>query len=239
MAGIIRDDFGCRDVGEGLDGLESRLGSGGQHYGRPIVLGQLPQHIQNRVQKFRGQGLGLVQDDDAPGQAVQFAGGAGPVGEKAVEELHRGRYNHRGVPVLGGQPRPHLAACVFFILVHIGHGVVFQHHVRLRVRVLLQKFPVDLRRLLRDGHERSGRYYSPQSVRRGVAQRESQCDRVFPPPVGTVSRKTPGGLSAAARQASYTSDRTALTGPEALLTLSWWRVWNRSQSWAISGDGIA
>ena len=65
-----------------------------------------------------------------------------------------------------------------------------------------------------------------------------KADRVFPPPVGTVSRNTPGGLSAAARQSSYTSDRTALTAPEAPLTLSRWRGWNRSQSWAISGSEL-
>ena len=52
------------------------------------------------MQQVQRQGLRFVQHDHRLRHVVQLAAAAGAGGEKAFEELHRRRYDHRCVPVL-------------------------------------------------------------------------------------------------------------------------------------------
>lgn len=47
--------------------------------------------------------LRLVEDDDAVGDAVKLPAPRRPIGEETLKELHGGRDDDRGVPVLHGQ----------------------------------------------------------------------------------------------------------------------------------------
>ena len=59
------------------------------------------QRIDSGCERANPQRLSLVEDDDAPGEPVQLAATTRAVREQALEELYRGRDDHRRVPVLG------------------------------------------------------------------------------------------------------------------------------------------
>ncbi len=114
------------DLGVGQGGL----GGGAQEHAGAVVDGQLAQGGQAGQQRLPGQHLGLVQDDHAPGQAVEFAAAGRTVGEERLEELHVGGHHQGRVPVLGRQ----LVAAPGRIVLALrppGRGevaVVLQHH---------------------------------------------------------------------------------------------------------------
>ena len=63
------------------------------------------QSAEARFEQRERERLGLVEDDDAAGEAVEFAAGGRLRGMEGFEKLDVGRDNEAGVPVFGGETR--------------------------------------------------------------------------------------------------------------------------------------
>ena len=101
------------------------LRGGAQHHGDAVVRHQQLEHVQNGLQKRRGQLLRLVQHDDAAHQVVQLAAARGFGGKERFEQLHVGGDDQRCVPVLAGQA----AAGGFVFFGSVGLAVVFDQYL--------------------------------------------------------------------------------------------------------------
>ena len=104
-----------------------------------IFLCQFFDGFHARAQKFHGNHLCLVKDDDAPRDIVQLSATGSPIREKRLKKLHVRRYDKRRVPVL----RRKALTTHRFILV-----VILRLHVMLDDIFFSQNVPEDCRRLL-------------------------------------------------------------------------------------------
>ena len=69
-----------------------------EHDAGAPVAGQLVEGRDAGAQELQRQCLRFVKNDDAVGDVVQFAAARRTVREQALEELHRGGDDDRGVP---------------------------------------------------------------------------------------------------------------------------------------------
>lgn len=110
--GALKDVPQCLLLRNQIDGLavqrmvgclQTGLGGGAQNNGGAAALGQeVDRQIEQR-QHFTGNGLHLVDHDDAAAQRVKSADGAGLSAEAGVQELHQRGDNDRRRPGGGEQ----------------------------------------------------------------------------------------------------------------------------------------
>ena len=75
-----------------------------------------------------GKHLRFVKNDHAVGNVMKLPALGGTVGIERFKKLDGGRYDHRRIPVFGGQPLP--AFCIVDLLVGIkGRAGVMLDHV--------------------------------------------------------------------------------------------------------------
>ena len=110
--GALKDVPQCLLLRNQIDGLavqrvvgclQTGLGGGAQNNSGAAALGQeVDRQIEQR-QHFTGNGLYLVDHDDAAAQRVKSADGAGPSAEAGIQELHQRGDNDRRRPGGGEQ----------------------------------------------------------------------------------------------------------------------------------------
>ena len=103
-AGAVGDDLGGGDKADFEVGtpFERGLGGGAEHDAGAVVGGEFLDGAQAGREEFEWERLGLVEDDDRAGDAVEFATARGAVGVERLEELDVGGDDQAGVPVFGG-----------------------------------------------------------------------------------------------------------------------------------------
>ena len=147
---------------------------------------QQVQHVQNGLQKRRGQLLRLVQHDDAAHQVVQLAAARGFGGKERFEQLHVGGDDQRCVPVLAGQA----AAGGFVFVGCVGLAVVFDQHL---VAQGLEHVAEHVRSLLDDAGVGDGVDDAALAVGLCVLQSKGQAGEGFTPARGHREREEAWG----------------------------------------------
>ncbi len=117
LLGVL-DDVCCRERREDRHGVERGLRGCREHDGRAVVLAEIAQRVEHRIEQAVRERLGFIQDDHAVCQPVNLPALAAHVRKQALEELHGRGDDDRRVPILGGQPSPdRVLVEVFLILV--------------------------------------------------------------------------------------------------------------------------
>ena len=161
---------------EFVDLIECRLRRRRQHDACAVVRSELAQTVEDGREQARRQRLGLVEDDDAPGEVVKLARLAPAIREQALEQLHGRRDDDRRVPILGRKPLPDSGRRRAFFLfggaAFDGGRMMLEHDPAPVPGTPLEDLPVHLGGLLGDGRERDRYHDTPHAVLDAVAQGE-------------------------------------------------------------------
>ena len=166
--------------------LQTGLGGRAQNNSSAADLGQeVDRQIEQR-QHFAGNGLYLVDHDDAAAQRVKSADGAGPSAEAGIQELHQRGDNDRRRPG-GGEQLQRLQA--LRRLLRLGKvGVMLQYQ-----SVVPYVIADDLGILIQDRQQRCGEDNSRAVPLCRVGQCEAETGQRFSAAGGDVQAVDPSG----------------------------------------------
>ena len=145
---------------------QPRLRRRGMYHTRTESHGQKIKRGVDRSQQVLGEGLYLVQKDNAAANAVQLTTATFVVSIEGLKKLDAGGHNHWGVPIFAS-----LTAAVG-LLIGVDVGVVLDHIA------LAQHIAKDLHCLLQNGGVRRDKDHSLKAFQCGVSQgkrKPAQC----------------------------------------------------------------
>ena len=131
QAGVAGQDLRGLPV---RNGLEGGLGCGGKDHGAVIAGAKLLHCVQGGGKQLVGQGLRLVKENDAVGDAVEFPAVAWLTGEERLKEFDGGGDDHRHIPAGGEHPGMVVRMALAVILQHVPHNAAVGAGVLLRQR---------------------------------------------------------------------------------------------------------
>ena len=183
--GMAGYDLAGLDVPEPFDKVEGGLRSRREHDTGTVVLGGLPQAVEDGGEQACRQRLSLVQDDDAARETVQLLGLAPAIREEALEQLDRRGHDDWRIPVLGGEALPDGiwgGAPVIARTAGALHAsrVVLKHDAPRVVGAVFEDAPVHPGGLLRDGREGTATMTASIPCSTTVRRRTPSAERVLP-----------------------------------------------------------